>query len=101
MPRYILIDDASGYIWGDVRADWPADAAEGLDNDLGVYGRTYEVHGPRHQPDGQSAYHVHRVDDDELVPMPKILDGRDTLMIDYVMLRFPKVSVVTMRDIGE
>ena len=40
--RYILMDNHSGYIWGDTLAKDPIDAARWIDEQAREYGRRYE-----------------------------------------------------------
>jgi hypothetical protein len=90
MPRYILIDNASGYIWGDHTTSDQGDegiiaAAQAVDAEAG--GRpepvTYEVLGynPRDTSDG---YHVYRSDVRGSDQIGNILDGQDQELIDAV-----------------
>lgn len=89
MARYILIDDASGYIWGDTAdlAGWreseqtPVEAARLLDESLGEHGRTYEDVS---RLDGHSGYRVYRADVRGSEQVPSIHDGRDPEMIEAV-----------------
>jgi len=69
MPRYILIDNASGYIWGDTSdidgenasAETPEEAARLLDESLGQRGRRYTLHeATPHET--TSGYDVYRAD---------------------------------------
>lgn len=103
MPRYILIDDHSGYIFGDT-ADLPsaasgdmtpARAAQALDESLGEHGRSYEEHGPGYRPDGVMAYHVYRADVGGSEAVPIVQDGQDSEMIRAVERDCVKVAVVT------
>ena len=59
--RLILIDNYSGYIFGDYTGACLTEAARMIDADNGEYGRTYTVHSraPRDTRDG---YHVYRAD---------------------------------------
>jgi hypothetical protein len=104
--RLILIDNASGYIWGD-SADFAAsrsmesatDAARQLDESLGEHGRTYEEHGPRYRPaSNESAYHVYRADIDgsEAVAVAVGHDGQDADTIEAVERDCEKLAVVVV-----
>jgi hypothetical protein len=42
MTNYIMIDNASGYVWGDAVASNPTEACAKMDVSFGVYGREYE-----------------------------------------------------------
>ena len=85
MARYILIDNNSGYIWGD-SADFaagrpgeinsPIDAARILDESLGEFGRRYVEmrHNPRTTATG---YDVYRADINGSDAVPVVQDGQD------------------------
>lgn len=91
MPRFILIDRASGYIFGDT-ADFAAnlaiptavEAARCLDETNGVLGRSYR-YTPR-RPDGTSwvGYSVYRADIDGSEAVPVVMDGQDQDTIEAV-----------------
>lgn len=91
MPRYILIDNYSGYIFGDT-ADldgWndtertPVDAARLLDESIGELGREYTLigHNPR---DTSTGYHVYRADVDGSDAVTVVTDGQDREVIEAV-----------------
>lgn len=94
MPRYILIDSNSGYIFGDT-ADYaagadlaqsahfnPVEAARLLDESIGEYGRAYvETGRPR---DTRTGYHVYRADMDGSDAVPVVWDGQDQETIEAV-----------------
>lgn len=92
MPRYILIENNSGYIWTDT-ADlpgWseteqqPIDAARLIDEHIGVPGREYEFfRSARSAPDG-SGYHVWRADVGGSEAVAVVQDGQDPEMIEAV-----------------
>ena len=87
MPRYILIEEHSGYIWGDTAAlpefanteQTPIDAARVLNESLGEYDREYKQVFP-HEIMGQGGYLVYEADDD----FPIVCDGQDRGEIDAV-----------------
>lgn len=89
MPRYILIDNYSGYIFGD-SADLdgksftgsPEEFAEALDKSNGAYGRAYEfgIAPPR---DTSTGYHVYRADDG-YDAIPPVQDGQNQATIEAV-----------------
>lgn len=102
MPRYILIDNASGYIFGDTaamdrshRIDGetmaqvggggmrPALAARWLDEtETREFGRTYtETTRPR---DDRTGYHVYRADINGSEAVAVVMDGQDREMIAAV-----------------
>lgn len=92
MPRYILIDNASGYIWADTAdlAGWgdteqqPIDAARLIDAHVGAPGREYELF--RRSPDGSTSpgYHVWRADVGGSEAVAVVQDGQDPEMIAAV-----------------
>ena len=106
MPRYILIDHDSGYIFGDT-ADYAASVASGditpvlaarlLDESLGDHGRTYEEHGSGHRPNG-SAYRVYRADVGGAEAVAIVNDGQDRKTIGLVERDCVDVAVVTWSD---
>jgi hypothetical protein len=93
MPRYILIDNDSGFIWGD-SADldgkvWQGDDAlayaKALDESMGEHGRSYEW-GTRQQIlSGSSGYFVYRADIDGSEAVPVVHDGQDQYTIRSVI----------------
>jgi hypothetical protein len=90
MARYILIDNASGYVFGD-SADLdgqtftgtPVEFAAALDASIGEHGRSHEVldHNPR---DTSTGYHVYRADIDGSEAVPVVHDGQDQETIEAV-----------------
>ena len=76
MPRYILIDNNSGYVFGD-SADFaagrqsdltPTEACRLLDEFIGEYGRAYTE---------RSSNHVYRADINGSEAVPVVTDGQD------------------------
>jgi hypothetical protein len=89
MARYILIDNHTGYIWGDsadlngaIFSGTALEYAEALDVSLHDGGRAYTEQS-RAQP-GQSGYHVYRADVDGSDAVPVVWDGQDQETIDSV-----------------
>ncbi len=89
MARYILIDNYTGYIWGD-SADLDGafsgnalDFAAALDASLGNHGRTYTEQS-RPDAGSQSGYHVYRADIDGSDAVTVVHDGQDQATIDAV-----------------
>lgn len=114
MPRYILIDNGSGFIFGDT-ADvgqfdelfgtmlkdvemTPSLAAMWVDHYfVGVHDRKYEEHDAGHVPaSSATAYHVHRADVQGSEAVPIVQDGQDRDTIAAVLRDCPKVAVVTI-----
>jgi hypothetical protein len=79
MPRYALIDNCSGFIWGVVEAKDPVSAANAVDREVGVYHpRQYEeVLRPRYS--NESGYLVYQAHDGL-----EVLDGSSPREIDEV-----------------
>lgn len=98
MARYILIENNSGYIWGEAEAADPVAACRAVDANIGTYASTtYEERGANFQPAfNAGAYHVYEAPAD----FPKINNGRDGNAIDAVSA-LPKAAVVTYRVAGE
>ena len=95
MARYILIDNASGYIWGDssdingkIVNGTPIDVARALDKDVGEFlDREYREVGRRQlasNETGYHVYHVYRADIDGSEVIGPITDGSDQDMIEAV-----------------
>lgn len=106
MTRLILIDQHSGYIWGDTidfrdrfeQTDrTPADAARLLDESLGVRGRVYEEGFPT-QADGRGGYHVYRCDAAAESLVPTDYDGQDQEAIEAVEQHCEPVAFVAWAD---
>jgi hypothetical protein len=89
--RYILLDEHSGYVWGDCYATDPCDACRKIDEDCGEHGREYTDIGSEPFA-GRSGYHVHEAPHDFL-PMG---DGQFPKYIDEVAA-LPFVTRVATR----
>ena len=109
MPRYILIESNSGYIWGDTSdvggknlelgTDDTAlmQACAAVDDDCGAPDRTYNVISNRNPRalQGQDGYLVYRAPDDfRAVP-----DGQNQDDIEAVERECTLVGVVQVEDI--
>ena len=85
MTRLILIDNSSGYIFGDsadldgkIFSGTAVEFARALDNSIGVHGRDYALtHNPR---DTSTGYHVYAATD----AVPTVSDGQDANIIKAV-----------------
>jgi hypothetical protein len=113
VPRYILIDNHSGFIFGDtatLRGDHVIDGEQVRDLSLtpilaarwidevegGSYGRTYEEHSSGYQPAAnETAYFVYRADINGSDAVVAITDGQDEEMIEAVERDCDLVAVVT------
>jgi hypothetical protein len=101
--RLILIDNRSGYVFGDTAdylagsSEWRDDvsgndrdieplalrAARLLDESIGEFGREYVFIG--HNPgDSSTGYHIYRADIDGSEAVPIVFDGEDRSAIESV-----------------
>lgn len=95
MPRYILIDNSSGFIFGDTAGfdrqseiTTPTEAARELDEHIGVAGREYVEHAsPRPSATGYRVYGAGH----ELSP---VVDGQDEETIRAVIKQCDYVAFV-------
>ena len=103
--RYILIDNNSGFIFGDSAdfaagrqsdIDGPVDAARMLDESIGVHGRRYVLHD--HASAFATGYHVYYADIDGSEAVPVVQDGQDQDTIDEVERRCDYVGFVEAID---
>jgi hypothetical protein len=90
MARYILIDNHSGFIFGDsadldgkIFTGTPMEYAAALDASIGEHNHTYE-RGHHHPASNRSGYFVYRADIDGSDAVPVVRDGQDPEMIDAV-----------------
>jgi hypothetical protein len=106
MARFIIIDQNSGYIYGDTgdlngpaRDETPSDACRRLDIHIAGSDAAecdYVEHGPNYQPAfNEHAYHVFRADIDGSEAIPLVADGQDQATIETVERDCRKVAVVT------
>lgn len=77
MARYILIDEHTGYIWGDVEAEGPFEACEKLDNENHAFDYDYEEVA---RFNGETGYHVYEAP----AGFPEVTDGQDEAQIAAV-----------------
>lgn len=93
MTRYILIDNNSGYIFGDMHAATPALAAQEIDENIGENDREYVEHSraPRDTRTGYAAYTVP-------AGFPDVVDGQDQSIIDRVEAEGEMVAFVECRS---
>lgn len=100
MPRYILIDNASGYVWADtsdidgkaVPVETPEEACRVVDESLGVHGRQYAE--ATRLASNETGYHVYRADIDGSEVVPLIEDGQDPDTIQAVQDSCLKVALI-------
>jgi hypothetical protein len=90
MARYILIDNYSGFIWGDsadlngkIFAGTALEFAKALDESNGEHGRTYEEQS-RPDASNQIGYHVYRADINGSDAVTIVHDGQNQETIDAV-----------------
>lgn len=88
MARYILIDNHTGYIWGDsadlngqIFTGTALEFAKALDESLGEHGRSYEEVS---RLDGRSGYSVYRADINGSDAVNVVFDGQDQETIEAV-----------------
>lgn len=92
MARYILIDNCSGYIWGDsadlggkIFTGTPMEFAAALDNHIGSpFVRSYEDVSRHALASNETGYHVYRADVDGSEVVAVVQDGQDQEMIETV-----------------
>ena len=104
MARYILIDNNSGFIFGDTKNincsrtfKNPAEAAKMLDESIGEPASEYvEIYGD-HDTSGKSGYGVYSADDIE--DMTEVEDGTDQATIDKFCRKCVRICFVeTVRE---
>lgn len=89
MARFILIDNCTGYIFGDtadingrfVACESPIEAARVVDESIGEHGRSYE--DVSRLASNETGYQVYRADVDGKA-IPAVFDGRDAATIEAV-----------------
>jgi hypothetical protein len=92
MARYIIIDNCSGYIWGDsadlaghIFVGTPIEYAAALDADIGDPGRIYEECHHHALASNEGGYHVYRADVSGSDAVPVVWDGQDQETIEAVL----------------
>jgi hypothetical protein len=107
MPRFIMIDSDSGYVFGDsadingriLPCTNPIEACEGLDHSIGEYGRTYIEHYPDSDAArrGANGYFVYRADINGSEAIGLIHDGQSRETIEAVQRDCRLVAFVETR----
>lgn len=102
MPRFIMIDSDSGYVFGDtadlngklVPCSNPVEACHAMDHAVGEYRRTYREHGPDSHAArrGASGYFVYTAREGQRYPF--IHDGQDKADIAAVQRNLTLVAFV-------
>ena len=92
MSRYILIDNCSGYIFGDsadlngrIFTGTPTEYAAALDASIGERGRVYEEVSRHALANNETGYHVYRADVNGSETVTVVWDGQDQETIDAVV----------------
>lgn len=93
MARYILIDNFSGYVWGDsadldgrIFVGTPIEFALALDAHIGgEQGHTYEECGKRCLASNETGYQVFRADINGSDAVPVVRDGRQQKTIEDIV----------------
>lgn len=106
MPRFILIDADTGYVFGDtadlsglnVNPESATEAARLIDTMvIGEHGRIYsEV--SRRALNGRTGYLVYRADDGSNWPVPAVIDGQDPETIAAIEQNCEFVAAVLCQD---
>lgn len=91
MARYILIDNGSGYVWGDsadlhgkIFTGSPIEFAQALDESIGEHGRSYEEVSRHTLERDDTGYHVYKADVGGSDAVTVIYDGQDREVIRAV-----------------
>jgi hypothetical protein len=106
MARYILIDNASGYIWGDsadiggkIVNGTPIQVAKALDASVGLHTpRAYEIVSRGELASNETGYHVYRADIGGSEAVPIVQDGQDMDMIAAVERDCEYVATIRCDD---
>lgn len=102
MARFILIDNHTGYIWGDSAdlegAVWSGDDAldfaKALDESIGDHGLTYIW---AHTSDDENGYHAYRADIDGSDAVTVVHDGQDRDTIEAVKASCRSLGYIVRR----
>jgi hypothetical protein len=79
MTHYVMIDENSGYVWGDAVASDPVEACRAIDTKCGEHDRIYADIG-RERFGGRSGYHVYQAPEE----FAECGDGQDPEYIKMV-----------------
>lgn len=94
MTHYVLMDNHSGFIWGEADASDPVEACIILDQQLGSMSRTYDTVSS-FGGDDRSGYHVFEAPAD----WEQVEDGRSGTEIDRVESLCRKIACVEFTTI--
>jgi hypothetical protein len=107
MARYILIDNNSGYIFGDsadldgkVFSGSAVEFAAALDASIGAHNRTYEEYY-RNPRTTESGYDVYRADIDGSEAVAVVHNGQDQETIEAVRRDCEYSGYIAIRDLVE
>lgn len=95
--HFILIDENSGFVWGDALAADPIAACRAVDASVGETSRLYDDIGSGARFDGRSGYHVYEAPDGWTWP-DGLGDGQNQGVIDAVAA-LPCVTRIVKRDL--
>ncbi len=105
MARYILIDNNSGYIFGDsadldgrIFSGTPIEYAAALDASIGEHGRTYEDVSRYALASNDTGYHVYRADVDGSEAVAVVVDGQDADTIAAVVRDCEYVAAIRCQE---
>ena len=91
MKHYVLIDNHSGYVWGETDAVDPIEACSLVDHEVGGYNRTYERE--RLTGSNKSGYHVYEAPQGWI----EVHDGQDSAEIGRVETQCKKAAEVAFK----
>lgn len=103
MARYILIDNGSGYVFGDsadvdllgaVLTGSPIEYAAALDRSIGEPRRTYEETSRNSLASNETGYHVYRADVRGSEVVPVVHDGQNRETIEAVLSECEYVTTI-------
>jgi len=107
MPRFILIDNGSGFIFGDTgdldgaaRDETPLEAVARLDTSVGAHGRSYEEVSRYGMASNETGYHVYRADVRGSEAVPLVDDGQDQETIDSIVRDCEYVTTIRCTSAG-
>ena len=107
MPRFILIDNASGYIWGDTAnvggkiaaVETPIEACRAIDADVDAGGtREREYEEVNSLASNETGYTVYRADINGSEAVGVVQDGQDQDMIEAVQRDCDLVATILCID---
>jgi len=107
MPRYIMIDNSSGCIFGDTgdldgaaRDETPLEAVARLDASISAHGRLYAEESRHDLHSNETGYHVYRADVRGSEAVPLVDDGQDQETIDSVERECEYVTTIRCTSAG-